>query len=322
MRAHEALLSALLIAAALGAAPAGASAADFPDRPVTLVIPFTPGGANDIFGRHLADALSREWGQPVVVENRAGAAGAIGMAHVSISAPDGYTLGFTSSTLAISAAAQGNLPFDPMADLQPVAMAAVGQMLVVTGKRIALPSVEALVSEAGKQTVFYGTNGLNAATFASELFNEVAGIEMEAVNYKGAPELLTDLGGGRVDVFFGTVPSVLASARSGTVVPVATLGDTRLKALPDVPTIAEAGYPGAEFDVWWGVFGPAGLPEDVLSKLNADINAAMSAPAAADLLESNAASAEPMSVADFTDRFLSDVARMRVLAETRNLAQD
>ena len=104
-----------------------------------------------------------------------------------------------------------------MADLQPIAMAAVGQMLVVTGKRIALPSLQDLVSEAGNRLVFYGTNGLNAATFASELFNEVAGIEIEAVNYKGAPELLTDLGGGRVDVFFGTVPRSWRSVLSGTV---------------------------------------------------------------------------------------------------------
>ncbi|MBS7701036.1 MULTISPECIES: tripartite tricarboxylate transporter substrate-binding protein [unclassified Chelatococcus] len=297
-----------------------ASAQDFPSKRVTIVIPFTPAGSNDTIGRYLADGLSKLWGTPVVVENRPGAGSAIGSAHVAQSKPDGYTLLFVSGTFTTNAATQANLPFDPVKDLKPVGMGALGQMVIVTGSRVPTSNLADLVKAAKTQKVFYGTTGVGSSTqFAGELLNDVAGIKMEPVHYKGGTDALVDMAGGRLDVYVGTVTQVLSSVTSNKAKPVAIASKTRSKALPDVPTVAEAGFAGAEADIWWGVFAPSGTPDAVVTKINQGINKVMASQEATEFLAKHGAMPAEMSVAEFSDHVTKELAKWRELAVKHNI---
>lgn len=313
------LIKSLLLIGAL-VAPSLASAQEFPSKPVTIVIPFTPAGSNDTIGRYLADGLSKLWKQSVVVENRPGAGSAIGAAHVAKARPDGYTLLFVSSTFTTNAATQKSLPFDPVKDLQPVGMGAIGQMVIVTGSRVPMPTLGDLIKQAKSQKIFYGTTGVGSSTqFAAELFSDVAGIKMQPVHYKGGTDALVDMAGGRLDVYVGTVTQVLSSVANKTAMPVAIVSKTRSKALPDVPTVAEAGAAGAETDLWWGVFTAAKTPKPVVAKINEGINAVMTTPESADFLSKHGAIPEKMSVDQFSKLVSSELARWKELAKTHNI---
>ena len=300
-----------------------AIAQNYPTRTVTLVVPFSPGASNDIFGRYLAAKLSETWKQAVVVENRPGAGSVIGTAHVAKAKPDGLTLLLVSSTLTTNAATRTDLPFEPLKDLQPVGLVALGQMVVVTGSRIPMASLQELVKQAKAQTVFYGTAGVGSSpTFSAELLNDVAGIRMQAVHYKGGTEALLDLSGGRIDVYVGTLTTLLPMITSKTVTAVAVASQTRSGTLPEVPTVAEAGFPGAESDIWWGVFAPAGLPGDVTAKINKDIDATMTMPEARDFLVKHGATPATMSVGQFTSHVASELVRWKDLARKHNITSD
>jgi tripartite-type tricarboxylate transporter receptor subunit TctC len=249
-----------------------ASSQEFPTKRMTVVIPFTTGGSNDTIGRYVADGLSKLWNKPVVVENRPGAGSAIGSAHVAQSPKDGHTLLFVSSTFTTNAATQKNLPFDPVKDLQPVAMGALTQMVVVAGSRIPANSLREVIDAAKTQKVFYGTTGVGSSTqFAAELLNDIAGVKTEPVHYKGGTDALVDMVGGRIDLYVGTATQVLSNVKNNQVKALAVMSAKRSDALPDVPTIAQAGFPGAEMDNWWGIFVAAGTPAPIVEKLNAGI---------------------------------------------------
>jgi tripartite-type tricarboxylate transporter receptor subunit TctC len=307
---------------ALGAACLSpqARAQDFPNKPVTIVVPFAPGASNDIFARFLAEALAKEWKQPVQVENRGGGGGAIGMARMIKSKADGYTLVFGSSSLAVSGAALKDLPYDPLADVQPVSMVATGHLVMVTGNRIPLKTVADIVREAKVQKIFYGSNGAGLPSFGAELLNEIAGIKMENVNYKGASEALVDLVGGRLDLYVGDAPTMAPQILDKKVTGVATLATARLKVLPDMPTIAEAGFPRAQMAIWWGVFAPAGTPKDVLEKINDGIKKVMASPEGADFLDKNSATQATTTVDDFVKRYRDDPTQFKAIAKSSNLA--
>jgi tripartite-type tricarboxylate transporter receptor subunit TctC len=300
--------------------PSTALAQGYPNKPVTIVIPFTPGGSNDVIGRYLADGLGKLWNQTVLVENRPGAGSAIGSTHVARAKPDGYTLLFMSATLTTNAATQPNLPFDPLKDLQAVAISAIGQMVVVTGSRVPLPNLGELAKQAKAQKLFYATSGIGGTThFSTELLSDVAGIKMESVHYKGGTEALIDIGGGRVDVFVGSVTQVLSSVANKTATPIAIAGKTRSPLLPDVPTVAEAGFPGAESDVWWGLFAPAGMPQDILARINEGVNTVMATPAAAEVLAKNGAVPARMTVEQFSAHVANELAKWKEIARKHNI---
>jgi tripartite-type tricarboxylate transporter receptor subunit TctC len=308
------LLSAVALAGAL-AAPGMGVAQDFPTKPVTIVVPYGPGASNDLFGRLVGDGLAKIWNQPVVVENMPGAGGSIGMANIAKAEPDGYRLVFTSSTFATNAAAQSNLPYDPATDLQPIAKVADGQLVLVAGKRLPLGSIEDVVREAKAQTVFYGSTGpASTPTFLARQFADVTGIELEGANYTGGSEAMVDLIGGRIDLYFGTVTTVLPAVQDGAVVPLAVLGKERAPELPDVPTIAEAGYPAAEATIWWGLFGPAGMPDAVVEKINADVATVMATPEAGEFLAKQGAAASTTSVAELETLVASELKLWKDLA--------
>jgi tripartite-type tricarboxylate transporter receptor subunit TctC len=210
-----------------------------------------------------------------------------------------------------------------MEDLQPVAMGAVGQMAIVTGSRVPMTTVEDVLREARSQTLFYGTTGVGSIThFGAELLSSVADIQMEPVHYSGGTDALVDLAGGRIDLYVGTVTQVMSSIQSGMATPVAVISASRSSALPDVPTIGEAGVPGAEADVWWGVFTADGTPPEVVQALNDAINGLMSRPAAAEFLAPFGAQPSPMSVEDFEAWVQGEFDNWSRLAELNNMVMD
>jgi tripartite-type tricarboxylate transporter receptor subunit TctC len=306
------------VALGLLAAPAIVTAQEYPTSQVTVVVPFAPGGSVDVMGRYVSDRLSRLWGQAVVVENRTGAGSAIGSAHVSQARPDGYTLLVVSSSFTTNAATQPSLPFDPVQDLKPVAVIALGDRFVSTGPRLNIGSLEDLVREAKSQKIFYGTNGVGSlAHMTGELMNDVLGIEMEAVHYKGGSEVMVDLGGGRIDVAF----SGYSDLASGIGKPISVLSDERSSVLPDVPTVAESGFAEVVVPNWWGVFAPAGVPDDVLAKLHADVVQVMSTPEAVEFLATQAAIPSAMTTVEFTGYVADEITRWRGLAEKAGMIE-
>ncbi|MFC7706312.1 Bug family tripartite tricarboxylate transporter substrate binding protein [Plastorhodobacter daqingensis] len=302
------------------AVPGAVSAQNFPSDTVHVVIPFTPGGSNDTIGRYLADGLSRHWENPVIVENRPGAGSSIGAAYVARSEPDGHTLLFVSGTYTTNAVTQPDLPFDPVEDLQPVGMGALGQFVVVTGNHMEVDTIEELFEKARNETVFYGTTGVGSSThFAAALLSSVADVEMEPVHYPGGTDALLDIAGGRLGLYVGSVPQVLSTVEAGNAKPLVVTSANRSQALPDVPTIVEEGYEDAVFDIWWGVFAPGGTPDEIIEEINGAINEVMGSPEAAAFLEQQGAAPSPMSVEEFTNRVHSEVAMWRELAEQHNI---
>jgi tripartite-type tricarboxylate transporter receptor subunit TctC len=290
-------------------------------QPIVLVIPFSAGGSNDLIGRYLADRLSRLWNQTIVVENRPGAGAAIGSAHVARSAPDGRTLLFVSSSLTTLAATVTNLPFNPMKDLQPVGLTAVGQTVIVTGSRVPMPTPGNLVERARSRTIFFGTAGVGTTShLAAELLNQTAGIKMTAVHYRGATNAMVDMAGGRLDVYVGAVASLMSSIAGKTATPIAVVGRMRDPALPGVPTLAETGFPGADADVWWGVFAPAGTPTTLVARINEGINTVMETQQSKTLLARNGAAPGRMSVEAFERLVAADFQKWSGLARARGIS--
>lgn len=309
-----------LFAAGAMLAPTIGAAQDYPSQAVTMVIPFSPGGSNDLLGRYLSDQLSEKWNQTIIVENKPGAGAAVGANYVVQSKPDGYTLLFVSGTLTTTGATRRNLPFDPATDLQPVGIGALGSWVIVAGPRLKVNSLQDLATAAQNETVFYGTTGIGSSTqLTAEIFAKTAKIKMEPVHYKGGTDALVDLAGGRIDVYAGTVTQVRATLEAGKAKALAVAGRERSSALPDVPTVAEAGFPGAESEIWWGVFAPAGTPIDIVEKINADINDAMNTEEAAAFLEKQGASPARMSVQEFSEHVHSELARWKEIATDLNL---
>lgn len=300
-----------------------AQAQAYPDKPVTFVVPFGPGASSDIFARYLATELSKNWGQPVNVENMPGAGGTIGTTSVARAEPDGYRILFLTSTYTTNAAAQKDLPFDPRADLQPVMKYADGDLIMVSGPRVLLKSLEDLIREARAQTIFFGATGpASTPTFLAKLVSDAADIPMEGVYFTGGAEAMLDVIAGRVDIYIGTVTTVLSSVQSGQLSGMVVFGAERSASLPDVPTIAEAGFPEATTAFWFGIFAPAGLPEDVLAKLNADITAVMQRPETAELFAAQGARPAPSSVAEFTRLIDAELIRWGELASKFNITTD
>jgi tripartite-type tricarboxylate transporter receptor subunit TctC len=297
-------------------APALAAAQEFPNRQVTLVVPFGPGGSNDTYGRYLAEGLTKLWKQTVIVENRPGAGSAIGSAHVSQAKPDGYTLLFVSTSFTTNAATLANLPFDPSKDLAPVGVMGISDLFVMTGSRVPLPTLQELQKQAKAQTIFAGTPGVGAVGhLALLLLAEAQGVKFEYVHQKSGAAVQTDLGGGRTDVATG----VLFEANSGTAKPIAVLSDKRSASLPDVPTVVEAGFPTAQANIWFGIFAPGGTPKEVVDKINKDIVAVMKSPEATEFLKAQALQISDESPEQFGNRVKSEIDKWTALAEKNGL---
>ena len=314
----------LLAMAALGGMPGLAAAQPaWPSRAVRMVVPFSPGGSNDVLGRALCERLGAGFGQPFVVENRAGAGGAIGADLVAKSPPDGYTLLFMSSSLTTNAAVQ-RLPYDPVADFTPVAQAAVAPMIVTVGKDSPARSMAELVRMARERPGmlrFGGAGPGDTSFFATELLKMAAELDMEAVAYRGITEAQTDAAAGRIDLVVTTLASARGLLEAGQLRLLATAGAERDPRMPDVPTVKEATGIDYVTGVWWGVFGPARLPGPLTAQLNAAIARAMAEPQYQRVLEAGGAAMAPLSPEAFAAHVRAEVVRWTDVAKRAGVAQ-
>jgi tripartite-type tricarboxylate transporter receptor subunit TctC len=253
----------------------------FPWKPMRLIVPYPPGGSNDNVARLVAAALSKTFGQTVLIDNRPGAGGVIGLDALSKSPPDGHTLVLVSSSFATSAAVQPKLPFDPQADFEPVARAASSAFVVLVSPHLGFQDLKGLieVAKARPGKVTYGSSGIGSANqFVTELFASAAGIQMVHVPYRGMTPALTDLAGGHLDVVFTTASSAHAFLSGRKVIALAVTSSERMASLPTVPTCLESGLPNFGVDGWAGFMVPRGTPPATIAALNKAINGAMSSP--------------------------------------------
>ncbi|MBO9513068.1 MAG: tripartite tricarboxylate transporter substrate binding protein [Variovorax sp.] len=262
------------IAAVSAVAPLAASAQSFPTQPVKLVVPFPPGGTTDIFARLLATELSQTWGQPVVVDNRAGASGTIFSEQLARMPPDGHTLMLTATHHVINPGLYKNLRYNTRTDFTPIALVASVPNVLVVNPKFPAKSVAELVAyaKAHPGQVSFGSAGTGGANHLSgELFKAMAGIDMVHIPYKGAAPALNDLLGGQIPVMFDSVPGVLQHIEAGRLRALGVTSRERSPALPGVPTIDEAGLKGFEATAWFGLYAPGGMKPELSKKLSADV---------------------------------------------------
>jgi tripartite-type tricarboxylate transporter receptor subunit TctC len=283
-----------------------AQAQDFPTKPVKIVVPFTAGSATDILARTVSQKLNEMWGQSVVVENRPGAGGTIGANAVAKSPPDGTTLMVHSSGHAVNAFIYPSLPYDTQKDFIAVAPLGGQPNVLVVASTSGYKTMADLLADAKKRPgqVNFGSAGIGSGThFNAEKFKLAAGIDVVHVPYKGTPEALTDTLSGRVQYFFSPISAALAMVRDGRLVALAVSSGKRSGLLPHVPTVAEAGLPGFDYNLWVGVFAPAGTPADVVDKIGRSVNRVLDAADVKERMASLGAEAMTMTPAEF-DKFV------------------
>jgi len=300
MKLRLSLLSALLTVTALSLSPQ--AAATYPDKPVKLLVGYGPGGATDIIARVLSKYLSDKWGQAVVVENKPGASGMIAANDVVRAAPDGYTLllGYTPE-VSINKLVFSTMRYDPLKDLTPISLAAEAPLVLAVGAKLPVKTLKELLAQGkGATPLTYGSPGVGGQQhMAGELLGGATKIPLTHVPYKGTGPAVAALVGGQIDLFFATTPPLLGQIRAGKVTPIAVAGSQREKLLPDVPTFVELGYPAIQLTNWFGVFGPKNRPNPVLSKITADVTAALRDPAVVKELEDKGLTPRPIAGAEF-----------------------
>jgi len=268
-----------LVAAMVAASPAFA----WPDQPVKIVVPFTPGTGPDIIARFVAERLSAKLGQPVVVENVVGASGNIGSQQVARAKPDGHTLMSSVNTLVMNPSLYKNLPYDPVADFVPLGLTAWGSLVLVANSSQKPNTLAELIAAAKTQpkSLTYGSPGIGTPHHLSmALVETTAGIELLHVPYKGTAGAVQDLLGGQIGYMFLPVHVSAQHIRAGKLKAIAAGSPQRLPQLPDVPTLAEAGLKGVDVDMWYGFFLPKGTPADIVARLNREVAAILNAPEA------------------------------------------
>ena len=307
----------LLAASVVGLAGAPAAwGAEYPDRPVRLIVPFPPGGGADNLARTIMPKVAASLGRPVIIDNKPGAGGNVGAEYVAKAAPDGYTLLYgTNGTHSINASLYQNLRFDPIRDFAPISrMTEIAAMLVVN-PGVPVHSVAELIRYAkahpGKVNFASAGNG-TTSHLSGELFKTMAGVDIVHVPYRGGALAVTDLIGGQVQMMIDVMPNVYPLAKDGRVNGIAVSTAVRFSAAPDVPTIAESGLPGFEASAWDGILAPAGTPEPIIQRLNAAIRQALADPEVVDALRSRGARPVPGSPDDFA---------RHIVASTRKWAQ-
>jgi len=296
------------VAAAVLARPAAAQ--DWPAKPIRAFIPFAAGSATDIIPRAVFDQLSPVLGQPIVIENRGGAGGALGVGEVTRAEPDGYTILADSSALTVAPWIVTDLPYDTAKDLSAVIpLGKNGNVLVVNPAK-GWKTVQDLVAaaKANPGTINYGSAGVGTATHVSaERFRASAGFEATHIPYKGGAEALTDLLGGRIDFYFCPISTALPLIHDGRLTALAISTPTRASDLPDVPTTLEAGYPDSDYTVWYGVFMPAKTPRDIVQKFYRAATGVLQSPAMQQKLKQLAVDPFPMTPEQFDQYVAKDL---------------
>lgn len=286
--------------------------AEWPTRPIKLIVPFAPGGSNDILARVLAAKLGAGLGQSVVVENKGGAGGTIGTDFVAKSPPDGYTLLFASTSITTNAASGKRLPYDPLKDLEPIGEVGAGPFVVVVSNHInvaTLPEFIAL-ARAKPKSMNYGTAGVGGINhLGTELLASAAKIQLVHVPYRGIGPAFTDLLAGNLQMLLPTLASVAQYINAGTMRGLAVTGPQRSPLAPDLPTASEAGLPGFRLEAWWGLLGPARLPAVVTKRLNEELNAALAMSDVQEALAREGAASQAGAPEDFGNLIRSELSR-------------
>jgi tripartite-type tricarboxylate transporter receptor subunit TctC len=313
-------------ASAQVATPAPAPARDYPTAPSRIVVPFTPGGSTDILARAIGQKLTQAWGQPVIVDNVPGAGGAIGAEKVARAAPDGYTLLMGHiGTLAVNPSLYPKLPYDPVKSFAPVAWVARVPNVLVVHPSVNAKTVGELVAlaKARPGTLNYGSGGNgSAANLAGEYFNLKTGSQIVHVPYRGTAPAVTDLAGGQIQVMFTGAPAVLPQVKAGQLRALAVSSPQRMAALPQLPTVAESGYPDFEADQWYGVVAPAGTPVAIVAKLNAAINQSLTSPELQARLQSEGAEATPTTPEAFGALIRREIGRWKPVIQSGRVKAD
>jgi tripartite-type tricarboxylate transporter receptor subunit TctC len=306
----------LLALVAVPASPAGAQSG-YPDRPIRLIVPFPAGSSADVVSRLLVQKLTERLGQQVVVENRPGASGSIGADLTAKAAPDGYTIGMiTGSTHAVSPALGTKLPYDTIKDFKPVSMVGAAPYVLVVYPGVEAKSVQELVALAKTKPgkLNYGSAGLaSLAHLASAQFESQMGIDMTHVPYKSSAQSVIDIITGRLDMQFATIAPVLANIKAGQLRALATTGRTRPSALPELPTMAEAGVAGYDVTLWLAYAMPAATPDAIVTRLNKEMTAILGSPDTQEQLRQRGFEPEPGPPEAVTRRIVSETKTWRAL---------
>ena len=305
-------LVAAIVTAGIGTSPARA---EWPDRPIKMVVPFTAGSSSDTIARVVAAKMGERLGQQVIVENRVGGSTIIGTDSVAKSAPDGYTLELANTTThAASAALNATLPFDPVKDFAPVAMIGSSPFVLIGATQVEAKTLKDFVAlaKASPGKLSYASAGTGTlAHLAGELFKNKAGIEVTHVPYRGSAQSMFDLMQGRIEMSVSTIPPTLAHIREGKLRAFATMSKKRNASLPDTPTVAEAGVPGCEAELWTAVVVPAGVPVDIIKRLNAAVLDAVASPEIQKAMTIQGIDPEPGPPAAVAARIKADIVKWR-----------
>ena len=309
-------MSRWLLLLALACGPALAQT--YPTRPIQFIVPYPPGGSNDIFARALGKRLADSLGQAVVIDNRPGAGGSVGAGLAAKAAPDGYTIVIVSSSFTTNAAVQSNQPFDPVTGFTPVALVGKGPLILAVSLQVPAKTPQeffALAKARGGKLNYASSGPGSINQFATELLKTAAGIDIAHVPYKGMGPATNDLIGGHVDVLVASVPSLMQQVSSGKV---KGIGVTSLKPspiAPGLPALAENGAAGYSAELWWGVLAPRGLSAPVLDRLNREINKVLAAAEMKEFLLREGAEPAPLSSAAFGALIRNDIERWKKVAK-------
>ncbi|HEX2830860.1 MAG TPA: tripartite tricarboxylate transporter substrate binding protein [Burkholderiales bacterium] len=310
---------------ALGEAAAqGADSARFPSKPIRVIVPFPPGGSNDILGRVIAQKMSERLGQQAIVDNRGGADGIIGTELAARSPADGHTLLIVSTSYAMNPAIH-KLPYDPVKSLIPISLIGSGANVLAVTPSLPVKTLKDLIAlaKARPGQLHYASSGIGGFNhFGGELFKSMAGVNLQHVPYKGGGPAMVDVMTGQVEVLFGTLIQALTHLRTGKLRPLGVGSAKRSPVVPDVPTISEAGVAGYDGSIWWGILGPAGIPQPIVTRLNTEIGAILRDPDMAKRL--NAEAAEPLieTPEAFGKLIAGDLAKWQRIAKQAGIRAD
>jgi tripartite-type tricarboxylate transporter receptor subunit TctC len=325
MKAFKLIMRQLVLALSIAIGiPAAVMAQAYPNKPLRIVVGYTPGGTTDIIARVIAARLTVTLGQPVIVENRPGAGGNLGADSVAKAAPDGYTLQLgTAGNMTVNPSIYPNMGFDTVRDFQPISLVATLPNLMVVNPKLPAKTVQEFVAWAKSRPgkVFFASSGNgNTPHMTAELFNMAAGLSMVHVPYRGSGPALTDLIGGEgVQVMFDNMPSAIGHARSGALRAIAVTSPKRVQGEPNIPTVSESGYPDFQVVTWFGLFAPAGTPGPVVDRLHREVTEAIRTPAIRKRLIELGAEPVSNSPSEFSALVKSDIVRWAKVVKAANI---
>ncbi|UXC38662.1 tripartite tricarboxylate transporter substrate binding protein [Cupriavidus gilardii] len=313
------------LATAIVGLPTPASAAEYPTKPIRFIVPYAAGGTTDLVARTVGQRVAEKLGQPVVIENRPGAGGNIGMEAVAKAAPDGYTIGFGAiSTNALNPHIYKAMPFDPRRDFTAVSLLGTSTIVLEVGNQLPVKTVAELVAYARRNPgLTYATAGTGTSMhLAGAMFAQMTGTSLTHVPYKGSSPAINDMLGGHIPVMFDNLPASLPHIQAGKLRALAVAGSTRSPALPNVPTLAEAGLTGYSVEPWFGVYGPAGMPADIVQKLNAAFVEALGSAAVRDKLVQAGFNPKSSSAAELQSLTQAEYEKFGKVARSANITVD